>query len=100
VKIALWANNFAKYQRYDGKAQPPLIITQDNQSTIRLLLHGRPLSQRTKHIDIRYFFLKEKIDSGELIIEYLCTEDMIADILTKPTQGALFRRQRTLLLGD
>ena len=99
-KKLIWANQFLAHQRHDGSVQPAAIIMQDNQSTMKLMLKGRPLSQRTKHIDIRFFFLKERIDNGDLRIVYLRTEDMIADILTKALQGALFRRLRTLLLGE
>ena len=73
---------------------------QDNQSTMKLIFKVRLLSQRTKHIDIRYFFLKERIDNGDICVKYLPTEDMIADILTKPLQGAMFRQLRALLLGE
>jgi len=99
-KKLIWANQFLAHQRHDGSVQPAAIIMQDNQSTMKLMLKGRPLSQRTKHIDIRFFFLKERIDNGDLRIVYLRTEDMIADILTKALQGALFRRLRSLLLGE
>ena len=73
---------------------------QDNQSTMKLILKGRPLSQRTKHIDIRYFFLRKRIANGDICAKYLPTEDMIADILTKPLQGVVCRQLRALLLGE
>ena len=53
---------------------------------------------RTRHINVRYFFTKDQVESGELVIEYLPTEEMLADLLTKPLQGALFRRLRNQLL--
>ncbi len=39
------------------------------------------------------------MDSNELKIEYLPTEEMVADVLTKPLQGDLFRRMRNKLLN-
>ena len=39
------------------------------------------------------------MDSDELKIEYLPTEEMVADVLTKPLQGDLFRRMRNKLLN-
>ena len=51
------------------------------------------------NVNIRFFFIKDKIDSGELELEYLPTEDMIADVLTKPLQGELFRKLRNQLLN-
>lgn len=72
---------------------------QDNQSTMRLAENGRSNSDRTKHIKLRYFFIKQYLDSGEFVLEYCPTEDMIADILTKPLHGETFKRLRGLLLG-
>ena len=72
---------------------------EDNQSAIKLAENGKSNSSRTRHIAIRYFFISDRISSGEIKVEYLNTTDMIADILTKPLQGALFRRLRSLLLN-
>ena len=51
------------------------------------------------HIDIRYFFIKDRIDNGDIKVEYLHTKSMIADYLTKPLVGELFYKLRDLLLG-
>ena len=56
-------------------------------------------SEKKRHISIRYFFVTDKIKSGEVNLQHLGTADMIADILTKPLQGELFVRLRDLLLG-
>ena len=74
------------------------IVFQDNQSVIALANRGAP-SHRTKHIKIRNFFLKEQIDLGIIDIVYKETGYMIADALTKPLQGSMFRRFKDLLLG-
>jgi hypothetical protein len=44
----------------------PVILYQDNTSTITLLSKGRSTSQRTKHISVRYFFVKDRIDREEV----------------------------------
>jgi hypothetical protein len=54
-------------------------------------------SEKTRHIGTRFFFVKERIESGEVVLEYLPTGEMVADMLTKPLQGQLFRRMRTIL---
>lgn len=43
---------------------------------------------RTKHIDIKFHFVRESISAGKLALEHVPTEDMVADILTKPLVGA------------
>ena len=60
---------------------------------------GRSTSQRTKHISTRYFFAKDRIDSGEIILVHMGTKDMIADFYTKPLQGELFKYMRDKIMG-
>jgi hypothetical protein len=82
-----------------GYAMKPLEIRQDNMSTIALVNKGYPASGHSRHINIRYFFLKDLKDRGEIVLTYTPTQDMVADILTKPLQGSLFRRLRDILLN-
>ena len=77
----------------------PAILYQDNMSTMRLIDNGRSNSDRTKHIKLRYFFIKQYVDSGEFSVVYCPTEAMVADILTKPLHGEKFLQLRALLLG-
>jgi hypothetical protein len=74
-------------------------LFQDNMSTIAMIKNGRPNSDRTRHINIRFFYIKDRVDAGEISIRYKPTAEMIADILTKPLQGELFRRLRAALLN-
>jgi hypothetical protein len=91
------ARNFISYQlKHDIKCA---IVFQDNMSTMTLIEKGRSTSSRTKHINIRYFFVKDRVENGEITIKYLPTEEMVADLLTKPLQGQLFRKLRQKLLN-
>ena len=92
----IWARNFLIGQGYDVQAAT---VYQDNKSTIQLVINGKSNSERTKHIAMRYFFIKDRIDKKEVVVKYLETENMISDILTKPLQGNLFRRLRDILLN-
>ena len=47
-------------------------------------------SKRTTHIDIRYFFVTDRVRSGEVSVKYCPTGEMIADYFSKPLQGSLF----------
>ena len=91
----IWSRNFVIAQGYD---LPPVKIGQDNQAVIHSIQRGVP-AERSRHVDIRYFWLKDRAESGEVLIEYVPTEDMVADLLTKPLQGEIFRRLRDLLLN-
>jgi hypothetical protein len=75
---------------------PSTRLRQDNMGTIAMIGNGRSKSLRTKHIKVRYFWLREQLKDN-LRIEYTPTGKMIADILTKPMQGALFQRFVKLL---
>ena len=92
----LWTREFLCHQ---GLRLGPAIVYQDNQSTICLANKGRSTSERTRHVKVRYFFIKHYIDTNEIKIEYLPTGHMLADILTKPLHGALFLKFRTLITG-
>ena len=92
----LWLSQFLQEQ---GIKVNPAIIFQDNKSTIQLANNGPSSSKRTKHINIRYYFVKEKVDNGEIIIQYTPTSDMVSDVLTKPLNGSHFVRLRDLLLN-
>ena len=54
-----------------------------NISAIQLLKNGKRSSDRTKHMDIRYFWLKERVDTNEIKVEHLPTDSMWVDMLTK-----------------
>jgi len=95
VSQAAYHLQFLKEQGYDVCAN----LMQDNKSTICLAKNGKSNSDRTRHIDIRYYFVHQYLEDGTMTIEYCPTLDMIADILTKPLQGSLFEKLRDLLLG-
>ena len=76
------------------------MLYQDSTSTIQLERNGKASSrQRTKHINIEYFFIKDRVESGEITIIYCPTEDMIADFFTKPLQGIKFIQFRESIMG-
>jgi len=75
-------------------------VHQDNQSTILLEKNGpASSSKRTRHINIRYFFVTDRVNKKEIKIEYCPTKEMVADFFTKPLQGCLFYKLRALILN-
>jgi hypothetical protein len=62
----------------------------DNQACI--ILSQDPVGhRRTKHIDVRYHYIRELVAYRKATVTYLPTQDMIADILTKPLPARSFR---------
>ena len=93
----LWARYFMEEQGYD---MDPSILYQDNMSAILLEKNGKASSsKRTKHIKVKYFYIKEKVDNGEIEIEHCPTNQMWTDINTKPKQGAVYRAFRGHVMG-
>jgi hypothetical protein len=84
-------------QRQALRHDTPTIIYQDNTSTIVLANKGRSDSERTKHVSVRYFFIKNYIEKSELFIRYLPSLLMLADSLAKPLQGALLNNLKKKL---
>jgi hypothetical protein len=92
-----WTRYFMEAQGY--KVQDN-ILYQDNKSSILLERNGKASSsKRTKHINIRYFFITDRVMKGELSVVWCPTGDMIGDYATKPLQGAVFKRFRDLIMG-
>ena len=95
TSVLLWSQQFLKFQGYDVVAE----LLEDNMPTINMMRNGRSMSDRTRHVDVKYFFVKQYIESGKIVLKHCPTADMVADILTKPLQGYQFERLRDLLLG-
>lgn len=59
----------------------------------------RVIKHKTKHIALRYNFIREQISDNHIVIEYLPTQDMTSDILTKALGPTAFLHLRPKLLG-
>jgi hypothetical protein len=92
----LWTRYYLESHGFDV---PAAVVHEDNTSAMHLAANGRSNSSRTRHIALRYFFITDRIRSGEIKLQYINTDAQIADILTKPLQGEHFRRLRKLLLN-
>ena len=75
----IWTKYFLEEQGWNINQNT---LFQDNQSAMQLEQNGMlSNSQRTRHINIRYFFIKDRIDKGEMQVLYCPTERMVADFL-------------------
>ena len=92
----IWSRDFLISQGYEVG---PATIYQDNMSTIAMANAGKATSDRTRHIHVRYFFVKDRMESGEIEIQYLNTDEMTADFLSKPLVGAKFQKLKKKLLN-
>ena len=74
---------------------------QDNKSSILLEWNGRASSgKRTRHINIRYYFITDRVNMKEISIDWCPTKKMVADYMSKPLQGSLFRELRDYIMVE
>ena len=93
----IWALNFLEAQGYKIENN---VLFQDNQGAMLMEKNGRnSCTGNSRHISIRYFFIKDRVDKGEVKVEYCPTYLMIADFFTKPLQGSMFRLFRDVIMG-
>lgn len=93
----LWTTHFLEAQ---GVQIDRTVLFQDNTSSILIERNGRRSStKRTRHMDVRFFYIKELVDSGRVSIEHCPTSSMLADFFTKPLQGQQFRKLRDEIMN-
>ena len=93
----LWTRHFLAAQ---GEYVPTTTIYQDNKSTILLAENGKSSSsKRTRHLNVRYYFVTDQVKKGHVKVAFCPTQDMVADFFTKPLQGNLFVRMRERILN-
>ena len=97
IPYNIWLLNFMGAQGYHIKHN---VLYQDNESAIRMERNGRnSCTGNSRHVHIRYFFVKDRIDKGEVSVKYCPTYQMLADYFTKPLQGRMFGIYRDVLMG-
>jgi hypothetical protein len=93
----LWIRYFLEAQ---GRKVEKNTAHQDNQSAVLLERNGPgSSSKRTRHINVRYFFVSDRIKSGEMNVECCPTGEMVADFFTKPLPKAKFTKFRNLIMN-
>ena len=60
----------------------------------------RSKGEKSRHIDIRYFFIQDILKREKIDLLHCKTDKMIADYFTKPLQGALFKKLRGYIMGQ
>ncbi len=97
LPMVLWVPLFLKEQGYDVEEN---LVLQDNKSTILLAKNGKASSgKRTRAINIRYFYITDQIERGNLTIDYCPTDKMTGDYLSKGLQGIKFEKFRRDIMG-
>jgi len=91
AREAIWLRKLLSDVGHPCAMPSPLYV--DNQSAIRLTKNPE-FHRRTKHIDVRHHFIREKYESEEISVDYICSKDQKADLLTKPIAHDHFQELR------
>jgi hypothetical protein len=78
------------------KTHEPIVLYQDNQGCIKVTVNPE-FHKRTKHIDVRYHYVRQKVKEGVIRLTYVHTKANVADIFTKAMPKIDFERLRTML---
>ena len=97
VPWTVWVKWFLREQGYKLSRS---IFYQDNQSAMKMESNGmKSAGDKSRHINIRYFFIKDILKRENIELIHCPTDRMIADFYTKPLQGSLFRKMRDIVMG-
>ena len=88
----------ALLQELGWKQDEPTILYEDNESAIKLATTAQ-IPRASRHVNIKYHHVRDLIKQKELIVTWLETNKMTADLLTKPLGSAKFITFRDLLLN-
>ena len=92
---AVWLKSFL-CELGEMKSDEAVKRYEDNQGSIALAKNPE-FHKRTKHIDIRYHFVREKVEDGQVLLQYCATKDMKADMMTKPIPAVQIENLRNIL---
>lgn len=70
----------------------------DNTTTIKQIKDG--VMKRSKHVEIKYYFVHEKVEEGQISVHYCPTDEQIGDILTKPLGNTKFEYFKAKLVSS
>jgi hypothetical protein len=81
------------------QSEPTMIFEDKNNQACIALTKNSLVNTRSKHIDIKYHFNREKMENGEVDLKYCPTTEMIVDVLTKPLPAPHHRELTMRMMG-
>ena len=88
------------FMRKQGFPTITNIFYQDNESAVKIEKNGRKsCSSKSRHLNVRFFFIKDHLERNNIQITYCKSEAMIAHFFTKPIHGSLFIKMRNIIMG-
>lgn len=94
AREAVWIRTLLRCIEFAPHGPTPILC--DNEAA-RILSEDQVFHSRSKHIDIRYHYIRECCQNGSILVRYVPSEENVADILTKPLAPAQFLKLRSFL---
>jgi len=98
VRGVLWMNSLLKEMGF-AQGTSSVKVLNDNQSAIAIAKNDGN-HNRVKHIDLTHHFIKDEIQKKVIQLDWIRSEDQIADILTKTLGGQKFTKLRDMLVTE
>ena len=58
------------------------------------------MGKQSRALNLRYFFISDQVNQGNLKVKYCPTDEMIGDFMTKPLQGSKLMKFRKIIMGE
>jgi hypothetical protein len=96
AKKAIWIREFLRELEFRFRDNQFVLIFADNKNAIDLIINSL-YHKRTKHIEMRWHWIREMMNRKKIILRYLFISEMIADGLIKSLPASAFSKFRTML---
>jgi hypothetical protein len=91
-----WSRELLEELGYPQDCVPMYV---DSTCVMQMMNQGTGSFKRAEHIKVRYFWMKDLIDQGKIELIYVRTDELVADVLTKPMSGGKFQYLLFKLIG-
>ena len=88
---AIWLRNLIRELTVFDFVERPIHLYCDNSSAVLFINNNRSL-KGSKHMEVKFFTIKESVQKGDVAVEHVSTDDIIADPLTKRVRLCVFER--------
>ena len=96
MPYSIW---YIMFMHHQGNINKSNKLFQLNKSAMRMKINERNYcTGNYQNINIRYFFIKDRVDKGDLRIMYCTTQLILEDYFTKTLKGSLFNKFRDIII--
>lgn len=98
LERAIEVDQLARSQTGHIYAKPPVIIMKQDNKTAKTMSENYRCTRKTRSQDVKYYNVRNHVETQRVQIDYVPSEDQLADILTKPLTTTRFRMLRSKIM--